>query len=171
MRNKSKIIPLVFLAGLIVALVTGFVKKQSYGKVFPDIADSFPIKAEPAENPQLAESYGPYAILHTTPGDVTILLYQEQAPNAAENFIGLAKEGYYDDSLFYYTKSGEMIQGEKSEDPESEEKNLLEDPFENEVDNGLYHFKCAVAMAGDVIPHLKNRDKWVGSYENTNRYY
>ncbi|MGL6220475.1 MAG: peptidylprolyl isomerase, partial [Lacrimispora sphenoides] len=149
MRNKSKIIPLVCLAGLTAVLVTGCVKKQSYAEVSPDIADSFPIKAEPAENPQLVESDGPYAILHTTAGDVTILLYPEQAPKAVENFIGLAKEGYYNGSLFYYAKRGELTQGGKPGDPEAEERSLWGDPFEDEVDNGLYHFKGAVAMAGD----------------------
>ncbi|MFV0242805.1 MAG: peptidylprolyl isomerase [Lacrimispora sphenoides] len=149
MRNKSKIIPLVCLAGLTAVLVTGCVKKQSYAEVSPDIADSFPIKAEPAENPQLVESDGPYAILHTTAGDVTILLYPEQAPKAVENFIGLSKEGYYNGSLFYYAKRGELTQGGKPGDPEAEERSLWGDPFEDEVDNGLYHFKGAVAMAGD----------------------
>ncbi|WP_312444468.1 peptidylprolyl isomerase [Lacrimispora sp.] len=149
MRNKSKIIPLVCLAGLTAVLVAGCAKKQSYVEISPDIADSFPIQAEPAENPQLVESDGPYAILHTTAGDVTILLYPEQAPKAVENFIGLAKEGYYDGSLFYYAKREELTQGGKPGDPEAEERSLLGDPFEDEVDNGLYHFKGAVAMAGD----------------------
>ncbi|WP_313153849.1 peptidylprolyl isomerase [Lacrimispora sp.] len=149
MRNKSKIIPLVCLAGLTAVLVAGCAKKQSYVEISPDIADSFPIQAEPAENPQLVESDGPYAILHTTAGDVTILLYPEQAPKAVENFIGLAKEGYYDGSLFYYAKREELTQGGKPGDPEAEERSLWGDPFEDEVDNGLYHFKGAVAMAGD----------------------
>ncbi len=149
MKNKSKIIQLVCLAGLTAVLVTGCMKKQSYVEISPDIADSFPIQAEPAENPQLAESDGPYAILHTTAGDVTILLYPEQAPKAVENFIGLAKEGYYNGSLFYYAKRGELTQGGKPGDPEAEERSLWGEPFEDEVDNGLYHFKGAVAMAGD----------------------
>lgn len=149
MRIESKIIPLICLAGLTAVLVTGCVKKQSYAEISQDIADSFPIQAEPEENPQLVESDGPYAILHTTAGDVTILLYPEQAPKAVENFIGLAKEGYYNGSLFYYAKRGELTQGGKPGDPEAEEKSIWGDPFEDEVDNGLYHFKGAVAMAGD----------------------
>lgn len=149
MKNKNKIIRLVCLAGLTAMLAAGCAKKQTYVAVSPDIADSFPIQAEPAANPQLVESDGPYAILHTTAGDVTILLYPEQAPKAVENFIGLAKEGYYNGSLFYYAKREELTQGGKPGDPEAEERSLWGDPFEDEVDNGLYHFKGAVAMAGD----------------------
>ena len=149
MKNKSKIIRRACLAVLAAMIVTGCTKKQSFVETSQDIADSFPIQAEPAENPQLVESDGPYAILHTTAGNVTILLYPKQAPKAVENFIGLANEGYYNGSLFYYAKREELTQGGKPGDPEAEEKSLWGDPFEDEVDNGLYHFKGAVAMAGD----------------------
>ncbi len=149
MKNKNKIIRFVCLAGLTAMLAAGCAKKQTYVEVSPDIADSFPIQAEPAANSQLVESDGPYAILHTTAGDVTILLYPEQAPKAVENFIGLAKEGYYNGSLFYYAKREELTQGGKPGDPQEEERSLWGEPFEDELDNGLYHFKGAVAMAGD----------------------
>lgn len=149
MRNKSKMIPMVCLAALTAVLSTGCAKKQTYAEVSSDIADSFPIQAEPAENPQLTNSGGPRAIVHTTAGDITILLYPKQAPKAVENFIGLAKEGYYDGSLFYYAKRGELTQGGKPGDQKAEERSLWGEAFEDETDNGLYHFKGAVAMAGD----------------------
>ncbi len=149
MSHKNKMILLVCLAGMTAVLVTGCVKKHSYAVASADIADSFPIQAEPADNPQSAESEGPYAILHTTAGDVTILLYPKQAPKAVENFIGLAKEDYYNGSLFYYAKRGELTQGGKPGDPEVQERSIFGSPFEDEADNGLYHFKGAVAMAGD----------------------
>lgn len=149
MRNKSKMIPLVCLAALTAVLAAGCAKKQTYAEVSSDIADSFPIQAEPAENPQLTNSGGPRAIVHTTAGDITILLYPKQAPKAVENFIGLAKEGYYDGSLFYYAKRGELTQGGKPGDQKADERSLWGEAFEDETDNGLYHFKGAVAMAGD----------------------
>lgn len=149
MKKRRNLFPLVCFAGLAVAAVTGCAKKQSYVEQSQDIADIFPIRAEPAKNPQLVESEGPYAILHTTAGDVTILLYPKQAPKAVENFVGLAKEGYYDGSLFYYAKRDELTQGGKPGDPDAEERSLWGGPFEDETDNGLYHFKGAVAMAGD----------------------
>ena len=122
----------------------------NYAETVADIADSFPIQAEPAGvNPQLIDSAGPYAILHTTAGDITILLYPRQAPKAVENFIALAKAGYYDKTLFHYAKRGELTQTGRPADAEKAETSIWEEPFADEFDNGLYHFKGAVGMAGD----------------------
>lgn len=131
-------------------------KKQEYAESSPDIADSFPLQAEPAENPQIAKSDGPYAILHTTAGDIKILLYPEQAPKAVENFIGLAKEGYYDGTLFFYAKKDELTQtgnpGPNVKPQEgqevAEEKSIWGEAFANEYSDDLHHFPGAVGMAG-----------------------
>lgn len=145
-----------------VCLLWGCSKGQNYATVPPDIADSFPLEAEEAgDNPQLARSDGPYAVLHTTAGDITILLYREQAPKAVENFIGLARSGYYDKSRFHYVKKDELAQTGKppaqpgARTPEGEpllygeEKSLWEEPFEDEFYDGLHNFTGAVGMAGN----------------------
>lgn len=137
------------LAGLLLLGLSGCGKRDTFAEIEPDIADSFPIAAEAAgENPQPAESDGPYAVLHTTAGEITILLYPEQAPKAVENFITLAREGYYDGSLFHYAKRGELTQtGRPARDTEPE-RSIWETPFEDEYHDGLHHFKGAVGMAG-----------------------
>lgn len=123
-------------------------KQQDYARAVPDIADSFPIKAEPAaENPQTAQSDGPYAILHTTAGDITILLYPEQAPKAVENFITLAREGYYDGTLFHYAKKGDLTQTGLPGNSEEEERSIWGEPFENEFSDDLHNYPGAVGMA------------------------
>ena len=135
---------------LLILLLCGCSRKGTYVEAEADIADSFPIQAEPAgDNPQLAESEGPYAILHTTAGDITILLYPEQAPKAVENFITLAKEGYYDGTLFHYAKRGELTQTGKPGKEEEEERSIYEDPFADEFHDDLHNFRGAVGMAGD----------------------
>jgi len=146
-RRKQKKVLLAALAVLTVLLAGGCGKKT---EAVPDIGDSFPIRAEPAgSNPQLVYSEGPYAILHTTAGDITILLYPDQAPRAVENFITLASEGYYDKSLFHYAKWGELTQTGRPAKAGTAETSIWGGPFEAEFDNGLYHFKGAVGMAGD----------------------
>ena len=155
-------------AALIVclALCAGCGKREEYAQEKADIADSFPIAAEPVEeNPQIAVSDGPYAVVHTTAGDVTVLLYPQQAPKAVENFIALAQQGYYDGSSFYYAKRDELVQGgrpaaldaymgsgaaETGEPvPEgNEERSIWGVGFEDEFDDGLHHFPGAVGMAG-----------------------
>lgn len=153
-RSKQKKVLWAVLAVMTVLAAGGCGKKNGnagqYAETAPDIADSFPVPAEPAgTNPQLIDSEGPYAILHTTAGDITILLYPQQAPKAVENFITLAREGYYDKSLFHYVKRGELTQTGRPADEEKEETSIWDGPFEDELDNGLYNFKGAVGMAGN----------------------
>lgn len=144
---------LMLAVGIGLAGLTGCgEKKVEYTEVITaDVADRFPLDAEVVEaNPQIAESDGPYAILHTTAGDITILLYPQQAPKAVENFIGLAHEGFYDGTLFHYVKRGEFAQTGKPDDPQLE-RSIWAEPFEDEFDNELRNFCGAVGMAGDGI--------------------
>ena len=43
----------------------------------------------------------PIAIVETTLGTVKFRLYPEYSPNAVENFVSLAKSGYYDDTYVF----------------------------------------------------------------------
>lgn len=40
-------------------------------------------------------------MIHTTKGDISIDLYPDQAPKTVENFVGLARKGYYDEVIFH----------------------------------------------------------------------
>lgn len=128
-------------------------KNRDYVEVEPDIAERFPIEAEPVlENPQLAESDGPYALLHTTAGDIKMLLYPKQAPKAVENFITLAKEGYYDNTKIFYVKKDQIFQAGRpaaGTDGTVEEKSSFGEAFEDEFDDGIHNFAGAVGMAGN----------------------
>lgn len=53
--------------------------------------------------------------IKTTEGDITVRLYDE-TPKHRDNFIKLAKEGYFDDTLFHRVIKDFMVQGG---DPES----------------------------------------------------
>lgn len=139
---------MMVLSCALLLLLTGCAKKQEYAAVSPDIADSFPLQAElVAENPQIAQSDGPYAVLHTTAGDIKILLYPKQAPKAVENFITLAKEGYYDGTKFHYVKRNELTQTGLPKNLEDGERSSWGDAFESEFDDGLHNFPGAVGMA------------------------
>ena len=54
---------------------------------------------------------GPKAIIKTKFGDIHIKLYPNVAPNHVENFIKLAKSGFYDGTIFHRVIPGFMIQG------------------------------------------------------------
>ena len=59
----------------------------------------------------LADAKGPKATIKTNHGDIVIQLFPEQAPKTVENFITLAKQGYYDGVTFHRVIPEFMIQG------------------------------------------------------------
>ncbi len=52
----------------------------------------------------------PVVVLHTTMGDIAIKLYAKDAPIAVENFLTLARSGFYDGVKFHRVIKGFMIQ-------------------------------------------------------------
>ena len=52
-----------------------------------------------------------HATIATEIGDIDIELYDESAPKAAQNFIDLAKKGFYDDVIFHRVIPGFVAQG------------------------------------------------------------
>ena len=46
------------------------------------------------------EDSAPVAVMHTNKGDVSLVLFPEQAPKTVENFLTHAKNGYYDGIIF-----------------------------------------------------------------------
>lgn len=93
----------------------------------------------------------------TNLGDITVRLYDE-TPQHRDNFLKLAKEGYYDGTLFHRVIKNFMIQGG---DPESKGAKPGAQygtggpgyTIEAEIKPGLYHKRGALAAArtGDEI--------------------
>jgi peptidyl-prolyl cis-trans isomerase B (cyclophilin B) len=63
----------------------------------------------PAEKAEAAK--GPKAIIKTKFGDMDIVFFPEKAPKHVENFIALAKSGFYNGTIFHRVIPGFMIQG------------------------------------------------------------
>jgi peptidyl-prolyl cis-trans isomerase B (cyclophilin B) len=51
------------------------------------------------------------ATIETARGNIVIELYPQHAPKTVNNFVFLAKEGFYDDVLFHRVINNFMIQG------------------------------------------------------------
>jgi cyclophilin family peptidyl-prolyl cis-trans isomerase len=56
-----------------------------------------------------AKSYS--AVLHTQQGDITLRLLPEVAPQSVNNFVFLAREGFYDGCTFHRVIPGFVAQG------------------------------------------------------------
>jgi len=50
------------------------------------------------------------AVIRTEKGDVTIDLFEKQAPQTVNNFVVLARNGFYDDTIFYNVVPDQVIQ-------------------------------------------------------------
>ena len=97
-----------------VALVLGGSLLLGMGALFA--ADKAPAgKSEGAK--------GPKAIIKTKFGDMDIVFFPEKAPKHVENFIALAKSGFYNGTIFHRVIPGFMIQGG---DPNTKDPNRPE---------------------------------------------
>src|SRR5262245_46126777 len=62
------------------------------------------------------------AVIKTSEGDMVVQFWTDAAPNAIENFKKLARQGFYDGTIFHRIVKGFMIQGgdPNSKDPAKE---------------------------------------------------
>jgi cyclophilin family peptidyl-prolyl cis-trans isomerase len=64
------------------------------------------------ELPPAADPGASYtAVMETSAGDITLELWADKAPQTVGNFVGLAKQGFYDDLVFHRIIHDFMIQG------------------------------------------------------------
>lgn len=104
-------------------------------------------------------------ILQTGYGDITIELDFENTPNTAENFLELAKSGFYDNTIFHRVISGFMVQG-GGFTPDMEQKNPVK-TIENEADKSLPNSSYTVAMARTSDPHSAGSQFFINVADNT----
>lgn len=91
---------------------------------------------------QNAQKENPVVLVKTSEGDIKIMLYND-TPKHRDNFIKLAKEGYYDGRIFHRVIKNFMIQGGWT-------KAGVDDPdykIEAEIRDQHFHKKGALAAA------------------------
>ncbi|MBI3356973.1 MAG: peptidylprolyl isomerase [Nitrospirae bacterium] len=67
--------------------------------------------ADKAPAPKAEVPKGPRAIIKTKFGDIEVKFYPDVAPKHVDNFIKLAKSGFYNGTIFHRVIPGFMIQG------------------------------------------------------------
>lgn len=80
-------------------------------------------------------------------GSISVRFFVEAAPKAVENFITLAKEGYYDGVIFHRIIDDFMIQGGDDTGIGTGGKSIWGDPFEDEFYQTLYPLRGSLCMA------------------------
>ena len=90
---------------------------------------------------------GPKAIIETNHGKIVVQLFEKQAPKTVENFIGLAKEGYYNETIFHRVISDFMIQGGDPNGDGTGGESIWGGNFEDEFSDELFNIRGALSMA------------------------
>lgn len=91
------------------------------------------------------------AILHTTMGDIHIRLYPEHVPKTVENFVTLARNGYYNNTIFHRVIKKFMIQGGDPLGDGTGGESIWGGHFEDEFHPSLRHdrpYTVSMANAG-----------------------
>lgn len=86
------------------------------------------------------------AVLHTEKGDITIELTAKKTPITVNNFVTLAKKGFYDNTIFHRVIKGFMVQGgdPKGDGTGGPGYQFDDEPFDGEYTRGT----VAMANAG-----------------------
>jgi len=87
--------------------------------IFTSLAGGLEIKNQTFTEKEITQMKQTKAIIHTQFGDIHISFYSEVAPNHVDNFISLAKSGFYNGTIFHRVIPDFMIQGG---DPNSKSK-------------------------------------------------
>ena len=103
-------------------------------------------------------------LLKTNFGDITIKLFEKEAPKTVANFIEHVEEGFYNGTIFHRVISNFMIQGGGFEPGLSQK--ATKTPIENEADNGLSNKKGTLAMARTNDPHSATAQFFINVTDN-----
>ena len=106
----------------------------------------------------------PKVLMKTSKGDITIELFQGQAPNTVKNFLGYVKDGFYDGTIFHRVMRGFMIQGGGHTADLTEKR--AKAPIRNEAANGLKNLRGTIAMARESAPHTATSQFFINHVDN-----
>ncbi len=86
----------------------------------------------------------------TSKGDILIELYADKVPNTVNNFVFLAREGFYDNTTFHRVIKDFMVQGG---DPEGSGRGGPGYKFKDEFDSSLKHTGPGILSMANAGPH------------------
>ena len=102
-------------------------------------------------------------ILHTNMGDITIKMHEDM-PITTGNFVKLAKEGFYDGTIFHRVFCDFMIQGG---DPEGTGMGGPGYTIEDEFGHGHSNKRGFVSMANTGRPHSGGSQFFINTVDNS----
>ena len=103
--------------------------------------------------------------ISTSAGDIHLELDTDNAPITVANFLQLAKDGYYNGTIFHRIIDGFMVQG-GGLDEDMAPKPTETEPIQNEANNGLKNNRGTLAMARTMDPHSATGQFFINHKDN-----
>ncbi|MDA9762989.1 peptidylprolyl isomerase [Gammaproteobacteria bacterium] len=103
--------------------------------------------------------------ISTSAGDIHLELDAENAPITVANFLQLAKDDYYNGTIFHRIIDGFMVQG-GGLDKNMAPKPTGTEPIQNEANNGLKNDRGTLAMARTMDPHSATGQFFINHKDN-----
>ena len=103
-------------------------------------------------------------LFETTLGNITIELFENDAPLTTMNMKQYVRDGFYDGTIFHRVIDGFMIQGGGFES--GMVKKDTREPIENEASNGLANDRGTIAMARTKDPHSATAQFFINVVDN-----
>ena len=122
-------------------------------------------KDDEAEMPIIKETKMTQVTIKTSLGDIQLELDAEKAPITVENFVSIAKSGYYTDTIFHRVINGFMVQG-GGLTADMGNKSSGTTPIQNEANNGLSNDRGTIAMARTMDPHSATSQFFINHKDN-----
>ena len=103
--------------------------------------------------------------ISTSAGDIHLELDAKNAPITVANFLTLAKDGYYNGTIFHRIIDGFMVQG-GGLDENMAPKSSGTEAIQNEANNGLKNNRGTLAMARTGDPHSATGQFFINHKDN-----
>ena len=97
-------------------------------------------------------------------GTVKVELDADAAPITVTNFLKLAKDGFYDGTIFHRVIDGFMIQGGGF--TRDMNQKATREPIRNEAMNGLRNRRGTIAMARTMVPDSATSQFFINLVDN-----
>lgn len=127
--------------------------------------NTFAKDEEAAEKPAAKPASPQVVEIKTSMGDIRVELYPEKAPITVKNFLDYVDKKRYNGTIFHRVIDGFMIQGGGFDD--NMDKKPVEDPIENEADNGISNKRGTIAMARTHIINSATNQFFINLKDNT----
>ncbi len=103
-------------------------------------------------------------LMKTNFGDITIELFDAEAPQTVKNFLKYVEDGFYNGTIFHRVIDGFMIQGGGFD--ESFTQKPTNKPIVNEADNRIGNQTGTLAMARTSDPHSATAQFFINVNDN-----